>query len=43
MKAITTDGRTFFKNEEKHILSCEIKDRQDVYPALKNLLFKEKK
>jgi len=42
MMASTIDGKTFFKNDTKHILACEIKDRTYIYPALRHMLFQQK-
>lgn len=42
MKAATTDGKTFFKNDDKHFFAGEIKGRNYIYPALKTILFKKK-
>lgn len=42
MIAYTCDGRTYFKNEQDHFLACEIKGKEDIYPALKSFLFKKK-
>ena len=41
MIAHSEDGRTFFKNEEKHFLAGEIKNKDDVYPALRSSLFEK--
>ena len=40
MKVETTDSKNFYKNNDKHILACEIRDREYIYPALKHMLFK---
>lgn len=40
MVASTVKGKTFFKNEEKRFLACEIKGRDYIYPALQHMLFK---
>jgi len=43
MKSETNDGKTFFKNNDKHIIAGEIKGSEYVYPMLKTMLFERKK
>jgi len=43
MKVNTSDGKTFFKNDDCHIIAGEIKGREWVYPMLKAMLFEKKK
>jgi len=33
------EGTVFFKDEEKRVLACIIKNKNHVYPALKHMLF----
>ena len=39
----TEEGTEFCKNEKEHFLLSVITDKKHVYPALKNILFKEDK
>lgn len=43
MKAISEDGRTFFKSEKDHFVACNIKGKEDVYPSLRCILFEKEK
>jgi uncharacterized sporulation protein YeaH/YhbH (DUF444 family) len=37
------EGTNFFKNDDKHILACTIRNKKHIYPALKHLLFEKRK
>jgi uncharacterized sporulation protein YeaH/YhbH (DUF444 family) len=43
MRAVSEDGHTFFKNEKDHLVACNIKGKEDVYPALRSILFEKEK
>jgi len=42
-KISTENGKNYYKDVDKHILACKITSKDDVYPALKHLLFTPKK
>jgi len=39
----TESGTDFFKNEEKHLLACVLRDKTHIFPALKHILFQKEK
>ncbi len=42
-KVSTENSKNYYKDSDKHILACRITSKEDVYPALKHLLFTPKK